>query len=101
MKSTPLFLLSLPRSGSTLAQRFLAAHDAIATASEPWILLPYFYTLRACVGPSGTVGPQGGIRALRRYLRRRRRDGGRKRRLSPLSVRPSARDPGAAGGSLP
>jgi hypothetical protein len=43
---TPLFLLSLPRSGSTLAQRILAAHEAIATASEPWILLPYLYTLR-------------------------------------------------------
>ena len=43
---TPLFLLSLPRSGSTLAQRILAAHEAIATASEPWVLLPYLYTLR-------------------------------------------------------
>jgi hypothetical protein len=43
---TPLFLFSLPRSGSTLAQRILAAHPAIATASEPWILLPYLYTLR-------------------------------------------------------
>ena len=45
-KPSPLFLLSLPRSGSTLAQRILATHDPIATASEPWILLPYFYTLR-------------------------------------------------------
>jgi hypothetical protein len=43
---TPLFLLSLPRSGSTLAQRILAAHEAIATVSEPWVLLPYLYTLR-------------------------------------------------------
>jgi hypothetical protein len=43
---TPLFLLSLPRSGSTLAQRILAAHGAVATASEPWVLLPYLYTLR-------------------------------------------------------
>src|SRR5215211_9414871 len=42
----PLFLFSLPRSGSTLAQRILAAHEPIATASEPWILLPYLYTLR-------------------------------------------------------
>jgi hypothetical protein len=45
-KPIPLFLLSLPRSGSTLAQRILAAHEPIATASEPWILLPYLYTLR-------------------------------------------------------
>ena len=42
----PLFLFSLPRSGSTLAQRILAAHEPIATASEPWVLLPYLYTLR-------------------------------------------------------
>ncbi len=45
-RPTPLFLFSLPRSGSTLAQRILAAHQPIATASEPWILLPYLYTLR-------------------------------------------------------
>ena len=45
-KPTPLFLFSLPRSGSTLAQRILAAHGPIATVSEPWILLPYLYTLR-------------------------------------------------------
>jgi hypothetical protein len=43
---TPLFLFSLPRSGSTLAQRILATHGPIATASEPWILLPYLYTVR-------------------------------------------------------
>lgn len=38
--------MSLPRSGSTLVQRILATHETIATASEPWILLPYLYTLR-------------------------------------------------------
>ena len=27
-------------------QRILAAHGGIATTSEPWILLPYLYTLR-------------------------------------------------------
>ena len=42
----PLFLFSLPRSGSTLAQRVLAAHGEVATASEPWLLLPFFYALR-------------------------------------------------------
>ncbi len=45
-RPAPLFLFSLPRSGSTLAQRILAAHEPIATASEPWILLPYLYPLR-------------------------------------------------------
>src|SRR5687767_5281478 len=42
----PLFLFSLPRSGSTLLQRVLAAHPAITTASEPWILLPLIYAYR-------------------------------------------------------
>lgn len=48
MNSTlkPLFIFSLPRSGSTLAQRILASHDDIATVAEPWILLPYLYTLK-------------------------------------------------------
>ncbi len=43
---TPIFLLSLPRSGSTLVQRILAAHDGVATASEPWLLLPWLSPLR-------------------------------------------------------
>lgn len=43
---TPLFLFSLPRSGSTLTQRILCSHEEIATVSEPWILLPYLYTLK-------------------------------------------------------
>ncbi len=43
---TPIFLFSLPRAGSTLTQRLLATHEEVATASEPWILLPYLYTLR-------------------------------------------------------
>jgi len=42
----PVFLLSLPRSGSTLAQRILASHPAIATTAEPWILLPLLSSLR-------------------------------------------------------
>jgi sulfotransferase family protein len=40
---TPIFIFSLPRSGSTLTQRILATHAAVATASEPWILLPFIY----------------------------------------------------------
>jgi len=40
---TPIFLFSLPRSGSTLTQRVLATHQEIETASEPWLLLPFIY----------------------------------------------------------
>ena len=46
---SPLFILSLPRTGSTLLQRLLGSHEAIGTASEPWFLLPLLYSLR----PSG------------------------------------------------
>lgn len=43
---TPVFIFSLPRSGSTLLQRLLATHDQVSTASEPWLLLPHLYALR-------------------------------------------------------
>ncbi|MBK4730636.1 sulfotransferase [Oxynema sp. CENA135] len=43
----PLFIFSLPRSGSTLLQRILGSDEKIATTSEPWILLPYIYTLKS------------------------------------------------------
>lgn len=39
MPVTPVFILSLPRSGSTMLQRELARHPEIATVSEPWFLL--------------------------------------------------------------
>lgn len=43
---TPIFLFSMPRSGSTLTQRILGADPTIATASEPHLLLPYVYAMR-------------------------------------------------------
>jgi hypothetical protein len=42
----PVFIFSVSRSGSTLVQRIVAAHDGVATVPEPWILLPHAYTLR-------------------------------------------------------
>ncbi|MCC6528685.1 MAG: sulfotransferase [Pseudomonadales bacterium] len=42
----PIFLLSLPRSGSTLLQRMLASHPQVATLPEPWVLIPPLYALR-------------------------------------------------------
>lgn len=42
----PLFIFSLPRSGSTLLQRVLAADRQIASVAEPWLLLPFVYALR-------------------------------------------------------
>ncbi len=46
MSKSPVFIFSLPRSGSTLLQRILGAHPDISTAAEPWILLPFVYSLR-------------------------------------------------------
>lgn len=40
MSVTPIFLISLPRSGSTLLQRMLATGEVVAGANEPWFLLP-------------------------------------------------------------
>lgn len=44
--TTPLFLLSLPRSGSTYLQGLLGSHEQIATSPEPWLLLPLLYARR-------------------------------------------------------
>jgi hypothetical protein len=40
MAIVPVFIFSLPRSGSTFTQRVLAAHDGVASTAEPWLLLP-------------------------------------------------------------
>jgi hypothetical protein len=46
MALQPIFLFSISRTGSTLIQRIIAAHEGVATTSEPWLLLPHAYTLR-------------------------------------------------------
>lgn len=47
----PIFIFSLPRSGSTLLQRILTTSDAVSSAAEPWVLLPFIYTMR----PEGVI----------------------------------------------
>ncbi|HXY71105.1 MAG TPA: sulfotransferase [Actinomycetota bacterium] len=79
---TPLFLLSLPRSGSTLLQRVLATHPEVGTVPEPWLLLPQLYARRGAgvyaeygYGPSSRAidafadGLPGGSDAYDRELR--------------------------------
>ncbi|MEL7834098.1 sulfotransferase [Fodinibius sp. Rm-B-1B1-1] len=39
----PIFIFSLPRSGSTLLQRTLASHPMVSTTAETWFLLPLIY----------------------------------------------------------
>lgn len=40
MTIQPMFVFSMPRSGSTLLQRMLVSHAQVTSASEPWFLLP-------------------------------------------------------------
>ena len=41
-----IFLISQPRSGSTLTQKLLGAHSKIYTRSEPWLMLHPSYSLK-------------------------------------------------------
>ena len=41
-----IFLISQPRTGSTLLQRMIASHPAVHTTAEPWLMLPITYTLK-------------------------------------------------------
>lgn len=41
-----IFLISLPRSGSTLLQHIISSHSSVASTAEPWMLLPSIYALR-------------------------------------------------------
>jgi hypothetical protein len=43
---TPIFIFSLPRSGSTLTQRLLATHPDVDTSAETWLLIPLLYAAR-------------------------------------------------------
>ena len=66
MTQRPLFLLSLPRSGSTLVQRVLAVHDEISTAPETWLMLPQIYALRER-GAFAEYGHTPASRAIREF----------------------------------
>lgn len=41
-----IFMVSLPRSGSTLVQKILGGHSEIYTRSEPWIMLHPLYAFK-------------------------------------------------------
>ena len=66
-KVTPIFIFSLPRSGSTLLQRLLMSSQEIASVAEPWILLPLIYMNR----PKGVVSEYshlGSYQALQDFI---------------------------------
>ena len=63
---TPVFIFSLPRSGSTLLQRLLANHSEIATAAEPWVLLPLVY-MRKNTGVLSEYSHATSIKAVKEF----------------------------------
>jgi hypothetical protein len=65
----PIFVLSLPRAGSTLVQRVLAAHPEVSTTPEPWLLLPQVFAMRER-GGLATYGHVNAARAIREFAAR-------------------------------
>lgn len=43
-KITPIFIFSLPRSGSTLLQKIIASSNKVSSSSETWVLLPLLFS---------------------------------------------------------
>lgn len=43
---TPIFIISLPRSGSTILQKKMALNPKIKTTGETWLMLPFIFALR-------------------------------------------------------
>lgn len=56
-----IFLLSLPRSGSTLVQRILMSHSQVASCGEPWLALP----LARLFKPGDSFSPWGAASLVR------------------------------------
>jgi GT2 family glycosyltransferase/tetratricopeptide (TPR) repeat protein len=62
-----IFLVSLPRSGSTMLQRVLAGHPDIHTTAEPWLMLNPLYALKDA-GVTADYDAGLGRQALREFL---------------------------------
>ncbi len=65
MAVTPIFLLSLPRSGSTFLQKILMSHPEIASTAEPWFLLPLCH-MREKHGVFSSYGHIQSVNAFKR-----------------------------------
>lgn len=62
-----IFLLSQPRSGSTLLQRILGAHPQIFTSPEPWIMLHPAYAFSAD-GHQAEYNAKAALRASQAFM---------------------------------
>ena len=75
-KVKPLFIISLPRSGSTLLQRILFAHSKISSIAEPWILFPliYSYKRKGILTDYGHYAEHDGVTDLIKNLPNKEKD---------------------------
>jgi SAM-dependent methyltransferase len=64
-----IFLVSLPRSGSTLLQHVIAGHPSVGSTAEPWILLAPVYALRESAAQF-EYGSRAGRVGLKEFLER-------------------------------
>jgi hypothetical protein len=64
-----IFLISQPRSGSTLLQHMLASHSEVYTLPEPWFMLHLVYGLRSS-GIEAEYNAQYAYLALKDFLER-------------------------------
>jgi hypothetical protein len=62
-----IFVISLPRSGSTLLQRLLAGHPDVQTSAETWLMLHPVYGLRPA-GTKAEYGQKWAATAVREFL---------------------------------
>ena len=63
-----IFLISVPRSGSTLLQKLLMAHSEISSVAEPWVMLPWAYAFRRD-GVQAEYGHHQSVKALGNLFR--------------------------------
>ena len=64
-----IFLISLPRSGSTLLQKMLTVSPEIYSVAEPWLMLPLAFMLKK-EGDLNAIQPQDRLSGAGRFNKR-------------------------------
>ena len=62
-----IFIISLPRSGSTLLQRLLTSNDAFDSCAETWMLLPLFYAT-SMYSVFAEYGHTNAVKGIREFI---------------------------------
>lgn len=63
----PIFIVSLPRSGSTLLQRLMMGHSSIDSCGEPWLALPLMNIVED-EGMIANYGQRSAVRSIKSYF---------------------------------